>query len=459
MFRWLCVALLAVPVLLPAQTKTEFQQILERLDRLERENHGLAEEVRALREELAAARSKDSLTTSAAAESGSPQTVDDRLGVVERRVDEQAQTKVEASQRLPVTLTGTVLFNAFMNGRFSAGTQGPQQNPVVASLTPGQQYDGGTLRQTVIGLKFQGPEIFGGGRINGSVYMDFFGGTTSSLNHLVRLRVASVEADWKSTSILFGQEKPIIAPREPNSLAQVGVSPLTGAGNLWLWGPQVRLEQRFQFGSQTSLRAQVGVYQTSEPPIFDPILASEYSATLSTSRPALEGRFELTRRWGESKRIEIAPGFHFSDTHVVGQTAPSRLFTVDWMLEPISLVQFSGTFFTGKNAAGVGGLRQGFSIFAYKRVVAIPATGGWAQLSLLATRRLSFNMYGGQESDRPSDLLNGNISRNLAYAANLIYRFGPNVLAGLEASQVRTTYVGSGLRINNHYDLGLAYLF
>jgi hypothetical protein len=30
---------------------------------------------------------------------------------------------------------------------------------------------------------------------------------------------------------------------------------------------------------------------------------------------------------------------------------------------------------------------------------------------------------------------------------------------GLEASQLRTTYLGLGVRINNHYDLALAYLF
>jgi hypothetical protein len=30
---------------------------------------------------------------------------------------------------------------------------------------------------------------------------------------------------------------------------------------------------------------------------------------------------------------------------------------------------------------------------------------------------------------------------------------------GIEASQVRTMYVGQRVRINNHYDLALAYLF
>ncbi len=53
--RWpLIVALF--PLLLPAQERGDFQQILQRLDQLERENHNLADEVHALRAEIAGAR-------------------------------------------------------------------------------------------------------------------------------------------------------------------------------------------------------------------------------------------------------------------------------------------------------------------------------------------------------------------------------------------------------------------
>ena len=104
-------------------------------------------------------------------------------------------------------------------------------------------------------------------------------------------------------------------------------------------------------------------------------------------------------------------------------------------------------------------MRQGFTIFGYNRAVAIGAAGGWAQFSWIANQRLSFNLYGGQESNRANDLLSGGITRNQAYAANLIYHIGQNVLAGFEASQARTTYLGSGNRLNNLYDLRLAYLF
>ena len=40
-----------------------------------------------------------------------------------------------------------------------------------------------------------------------------------------------------------------------------------------------------------------------------------------------------------------------------------------------------------------------------------------------------------------------------------VVRVAPNVLVGLETTQLRTMYIGQGMRINNHYDLALAYLF
>ncbi len=60
---------------------------------------------------------------------------------------------------------------------------------------------------------------------------------------------------------MVGQDKPLIAPRDPFSLAQVGVSAFTDAGNLWLWSPQVKVEERFKFGDNSGLRAQLGVYE------------------------------------------------------------------------------------------------------------------------------------------------------------------------------------------------------
>ena len=104
-------------------------------------------------------------------------------------------------------------------------------------------------------------------------------------------------------------------------------------------------------------------------------------------------------------------------------------------------------------------MRQGFTVLPSGRIVAVHATGGWSQLSLFPTSRLSFHFFGGEEEDRAADLVANSVRRNLSYAGNIVYKLAPNILAALEASQTRTEYISSGLRLNNHYDLALAYLF
>jgi hypothetical protein len=80
-------------------------------------------------------------------------------------------------------------------------------------------------------------------------------------------------------------------------------------------------------------------------------------------------------------------------------------------------------------------------------------------VTIHAAPRLDFHLFTGQQDDRNSDLADGRIGKNLMYGGNLYYHLAPNVILGLEASQLRTMYLGQGFRINNHYDLALGYLF
>jgi hypothetical protein len=442
-----------------AQSSSDMQRVLDRLERIEAENRRLADEVRLLRDELhrGAPSAIDVPTavaeTSAGVVAGSSEPripVDEAVSVNSARIEELSQTKVESSQKFPVRITGMALFNAFLNGRYAGGAE----NPTTASLAP-LSTGGATLRQTVVGLQYNGPRTFLGGTINGSIYMDFFGGTTNALNHTLRLRLASIELNWKDRSFLVGQDKPIVSPREPNSLAQVGVSPLTNAGNLWLWQPLARYEERVHLGDNSGLTAQVGVFQSSEGAT---IVQPEYASAVDRARPALEGRFELWHRWSGNRRIEIAPGFHRSTSHVLGVSVPSKLVSVDWLIAPLSKLDFSGMYYYGQNIAGLGALRQGFTIFN-DGVRAVHGEGGWAQLHYGATERLSFNVYGGQHNDRGRDLLPTGITKNQAYFANAMYRLSPNVIVSLEGGRVRTSYVNQAVRSVNHYDLAFAYLF
>jgi hypothetical protein len=286
--------------------------------------------------------------------------------------------------------------------------------------------------------------------------MDFYAGT-APLGETLRLRTGSIQIDWKTTSLLVGQEKPIFNPREPSSLAQVGISPLTGAGNLWLWIPQVRVEQDFSLGAGTGLRARMGVVETHEVPSYD---NTPLPAALAPARPGLEGRFEFFHNLDDNRKLEIAAGFHSSVTHAAGVSIPSNLFSLDWFFNPWRKLEFSGAFYSGQNVAnlGTGQIDQGYIL--YRGIgKAIQSRGGWGQLTLKAARRVDLHFFTGQQDDDNAQLEAGGIGKNLAFGANLFFRIAPNVILAPEVSELRTVYLGRGTVINNHYDLALAYLF
>lgn len=162
-----------------AQTTPDLKQVLDRLERLEQDNRTLLQEVRALREELKASRPVE------------------RLDTQEARIEEQAQTKVEASRKMPLRITGMALFNSYINGRYNNGSE----NPTLASATAFQRTGGGTFRQSVIGLEFFGPETASGAKVSGTLFMDFFGGSAQNLNNLMRIRTGHVSVDWTCARI------------------------------------------------------------------------------------------------------------------------------------------------------------------------------------------------------------------------------------------------------------------
>ncbi|HUB82711.1 MAG TPA: hypothetical protein VMB03_28130 [Bryobacteraceae bacterium] len=438
-------ALLLVPAILPAQTTPDNAAILERLDRLERENRAMAEEIQALRAELTAAHAAP------ATPAPPPGTLDEKVDIQGQRIEEQAQTKVESSQKFPISLTGMVLVNAFVNSRQNGGAD----YPTAASLTAGTDRAGATVRQSIIGLEYHGPQTFLGGTVHGALYMDFYQGS-APLTQWIRLRTATVQMDWKTRSIKLGVDKPIFNPRDPDSLAQVGVSPLTGTGNLWLWMPQLRLEQDFTLGASSGVNAQAGAVETHET---NPYLDTLTTLKIEAVRPGVEGRVMAWHKLDESRRLELAAGFHASTTHAGGFSIPSNLVSLDWFFNPWRRLEFSGAFFSGQNVSnlGTGIVNQGYYIY-YNQAEAIDSTGGWGQITIHALPRLDFHLFTGQQDYRMTEG-QASVTRNLLFGGNLYFRLAPNVLFGPEITQTRTSYLLPGLRINNHYDMALAYLF
>ena len=430
-----------------AQSPDNVQRLVDRLDVLEKSNRSMIEELRSLRAEVAALRAPS-------VPDAAPDAAGEQLAVDESRIEEQAQTKVESAHRFPLRLSGMLLINAYANGKQGYG----QDNPTIAARRPSTSSSGSTLTQSFFGLEFNGPRTFGGGKVHGSVYFDFYDRSDETWTTNLNLRTARVDVDWRTRSVMAGQDKPLISPREPTSLARVAISPLSDSGNLWFWQPQARVEQRVSAGESAGFRLQGAVIETNES-------ASAYAGGLLGSlnfepaRPGVEGRLEFWKAGSDTRRVEIATGVHASTSHVGGFSAPTRVYSADWLLRPERRIEVTGTVFTGRNVAAIGSGLYGFGVRPDGNVFAVRSHGGWAQLKVQATERVSFNAFGGLQGGNRADLGPGAITSNRSYAGNVMFRLAPNVMLAFEALRLRTAYLQTGTRQNGHYDLALAYLF
>ena len=195
------------------------------------------------------------------------------------------------------------------------------------------------------------------------------------------------------------------------------------------------------------MRAQASLFETRETYYSVP---ATYGY-LQSSRPSVQGRVAVTHSLDDSRRIEFGSGFAGSTTHVAETTVPSRVFTLDWFANPWRKLEFSGAFFKGQNIANLGGAGPGFTLMNHYNATPVHADGGWAQLSFLATPRLTFNLFGGEQQNRGRDLAWSDLAKNRAYGANLMYRIAPNVIVSLETEHLRTNYLGTSSPLNNHY--------
>ena len=419
---WMSIALVIFSAPVPAQqpmSPDALQKILDRLDTLEKQNEALMTEVKELRETVKNAQ---------AASSAQTERLQEQVEVQGQQVKDQAQTKVASSQRFSISLTGMFLFDSYL---FTG-----QTNPSLISGSDTYAINGSsagaTLRQSIIGFDFGGPPLPGGGQMHGSLSMDFYAQASNSQtghDDIFRIRRGVVSFDWKNRSVIVGQDKSLIAPLQPTSFAWVGIPPLSGAGNLWLWRPQIRYEERIPLSSSTQATLQAGLLETDEYYSQPYLPANIY---VQPARPAIQARFQLQHNWSDETRIAVGLGAHASETHLLGQSIPSRLVSLDAFYKPLQKLEISGTLFYGENFANLGGEPPGVTVENNGTVIPIHGAGGWVQVALPVTNRLTFHVYAGRQANDTHDLNQYEIFRTLTYAGNILYRLSPNVIIGFE---------------------------
>ena len=398
--------------------------------------------------------------------------------VLEGKVNDQYQTKVESGSKYRLRLSGLVLLNLFENRGTVDNIDFPELAESEQSMAPNSSAGsfGGTLRQSEIGIQAFGPDV-AGARTSADVNFDFGGGFTNGPNGavmgIVRLRTGTLRFDWANTSIVVGQDRLFFAPLAPTSLATVAIPALSYAGDLWAWMPQVRIEHRIALSEASNLSLQAGILDnlTGDTPA-DPY--DRYPTWGENSgQPAYAARVAWSHRMFGEDFTAGAGGYYSRQDWGFGRNVDGWAGTVDLTMPLGRRWELTGEFYRGRAVAGIGGgigqsvlLNGPFSAPATS-FHGLDSMGGWAQVKFKV--KSNFEINGAFGSDNPfagelrqfnaTTIYPGAYTRNLSPLVNFIYQIRSDILISTEYRYIRSTVLDTGSNGANHINLSLGYIF
>ena len=376
------------------------------------------------------------------------------LGVVALPLS--AQEAPPAPPKRTVEFSGFVLVNGFYNTARVNNSDVPQfaeNDPV------GVGGVGGTIRQTRLGVFVTDPNVLGGS-FTGEVDADFFGGQQPSSGGrtfpLLRLRRAIGTVTWPHVQLLIGQESPLVAERSPRSLASVGFPGYAGAGNLWLWIPQVRVGAEVGYTVRLAVQGAILAPGTGTA---QGAFATQPDSAERTGRPYLQGRVRVG--WGPTDDpSEIAIGGHVGwllglDTLTGDSLLASSAITLDARFK-IGMAEIVGEGFFGKAVAGLGGGGIGQNTGAGGTPV--HTKGGWGQLNIRPNPQWMVGGGCGIDDPDDADIPAAGRFKNFVCEGHLEWRPAGPLIFGLEYRRLQTTYQAGDVTAS-HLNLAAGYRF
>jgi hypothetical protein len=428
----------------------------------------------------AGAQDSNTALTSAPAD----QTVEGRISkleddqeLIDAKLTDQYETKVESGSKYRVRLSGMILVGLYEN----RGTVDNQDFPQLA--TEGNPFEsntafGGSLRQTQIKLEVFGPQIWGA-HTSANIDFDFAGAFPTAPNGSVmgipRFRTGIIRLDWANTSIVAGQDYLFFSPLQPTSLATVAIPPLSYSGNLWAWTPQVRIEHRIAFSETSHLLLQAGILDSlsGDPPDTQPDRYPSWGE--QSGQPAYAGRIAWSSRlFGQD--VTLGEGAYYGRQYWgLNRDINGWAATTDLTLPVGPLFTFTGAFYRGSGLGGLGGgigqdiVLSGPFTSASTVFYGIESMGGWAQLKFKPSANLEINGAFGQDNPFASQLrmfeattpaIYGPelLARNRSGFVNFIYHPKSNIMVSVEYLRIHTYDLDESYSAN-HINLGLGYIF
>jgi hypothetical protein len=403
----------------------------------------------------------------------------DDWDLLNARVEEQRQTKVESGSKFRLKLSGIALFNAFDNSGNVDNLDVPSISVPKLAVYPAGGL-GGTVRQSIIGLTGIGPEIFGA-RTSAELQMGFFGGLPSGYNAttsgIASLRIMRARFDWSSTSVVAGLDTPFFSPNMPTTYMSVAVPGFASAGNLWTWTPTIRVEQRFG-GAGSPFKIEAG--------FLDPSVNINYATNnnLRAPSPSESSRIPTYAiRMSYNRKSEGHP----ASFGVAGLFSPQKFYgfynqegwaaTTDWKFALLPRTEVSGQFFTGRGIDGFGGIPENpyplqnqflYTALTARLLAEVGVIGGWSQLKFKWNARNEFNVAagtGGRNSASLRQALGTSFpallipARNEMLFANYIFRPRSDLVFSAEYRRIRTYEVNGAPDVAGQVGLALGFLF
>ena len=391
------------------------------------------------------------------------------------KVVEQSQTKVESGSKYRVRLSGIVLLNTAITRGAVDNLDFPQM--ATPAATPGTSGAfSGSLRQSQIGIEAFGPDI-AGARTSANVKFDFAGGfpdiPNGSALGIVRLRTGTIRLDWENTSLVAGQDALFISPLTPTSLASLAVPALSYSGNLWTWTPQIRVEHRIHLSSDSSLLLEAGILDS----LTGDIPTQQYrSPTVGeqSGQPAYASRIAWTGKVFGKDLTLGSGGYYGRQNWGFGRKVDGWAATFDATLPLGSLFDLSAEAYRGRAVGGLsGGIGQSIILSgpianADTIIHGLDSVGGWLQLKIKPKTNFEVNLAYGLDNPFASELrafpasgafYGSLLSRNLSPFANFIYRVRSDVLVSVEYRRLQTYTLDSNANSANQITLSVGYLF
>lgn len=393
------------------------------------------------------------------------------------KVEEQQQVKVESASKFRVKLSGMLLLTAFS----TAGTVDNVDVPEFAYHRPpawSHGSSGASLRQSILGLSATGPELVGA-RTSADIQLDFYGGSASGYSQyssgLARLRLARMRFDWQKTSIIGGLDYTFFSPNSPTSYMSVAEPAFSGSGNLWTWVPTIRVEQRQKLGS-AQIKFEAGLIDYAAYEGNRSAAGRSPTPGESTRQPGYSVRVSANRP-GEDNPIAFGVGgIYIPQRFAGGREVSGWGGSLDWCFPVTSRAEITGEFFTGRGINGFGGTTLGqlptqdmhYSFVSAPNIATLLSLGGWSQFKFKVDSRNEFNAaagYGGfLSNDLRTALLADNYlaivpARNQSMFVNYILRPRSDLLFSVEYRHLRTFNITGAPATADHVGVAAGFLF